>query len=600
MESNNNIMYNQIKNSATPVFLLNNGLIEFSNKAFSKMTGYEQTDSMPAQLFFSEEDIAKIINNDETATESSEIIVKLLTRELDLKIILISSFVMDAEKGQHIIFCKDITGARLKQKEMVKAKQYVDSIFSNLEDGVIVIDNEKQVINVNNGALYYGTSKISEIVDLLTKDIELLAGEWQDSYNVRVDFFNFEDKKIYINGNIRKIIINELFDIYIINFTDITMDVELRKEIQIKNNMLSDQLNKMDKELNFARSVQEKMMPPSFKVVGGLSIATRCRIANSLGGDYFEILEENEQKTLFGIFDVSGHGVASSLVVMMLKALLRTINTNTIKDSSESFYYLQSNFNDKIPGKHFVASVFMIYNKESRQLNFCCGGNYLPVLINHKTKTVEAIGKRGFAIGFIPNPNFESSEIPFHEGDKIIMYTDGIVEAANAQGELFGNDKVMNIIEKYKDNSALFIKNKLYSELTEFTGGAEYLNDDVSIMVASVNQTPVLQEKVPIKEATVKIVEQLQKFNFQNIPQEKIMKTIAILKQSAEITAEKEYAPQNLLFEIEEEESCFIFRLSGIDITALSEVMQEDDHNLSIYEPEEKLLQVEMLKNGYC
>ena len=489
-------IYKFIENSSTPVFVLNNDKIQFVNNPFATLVGFDDASMLkdiPINLFFSDFDLLSSLKNrnlnldsdNDEIGKTEEIIIKILTRDMSIKVVSISSFDIDPKLNQYIIFCKDITTSRIKQSNAFKAKLYVDSIFSNLDDGVIVIDNEKKIINVNNGALLFGMEKVSEIVNKTTKNINFLEKEWNDIYNLRIVLKNYDNTKKYINSNIRKFVINELFEVYIIIFHDITLDIILQTEIKEKNQILKNQFENMDKELKFAKTIQEKMLPNKFKNVAGLNILTKCYIANSMGGDYFEVIDEIDNRAFMGIFDVSGHGVASSLIVMMLKAMIRTINFREITDSKDIFSYLQKNFNDKIPGKHFVAGIFLVYDKTKSEINFTCGGNYLPLYYNKNENTIKEVGKPGFAIGFIKDPTYSSYTMPLYEGDKILMFTDGIIEAEDKNSEYYGKKRIIDYYNENKDNSACYIKNYIYNSLVDYISGEENQNDDVTIMVVS-------------------------------------------------------------------------------------------------------------------
>lgn len=490
MTKNLNI-FNNIEKSPTPVFFLYQNKIEFANQAFAELAEYDPADlpGVPIQQLFAGDELQKIVQKDILDDQSGgENIVRMLTRNLDFKIILVSSFVINDSESRYLVFCRDITDSSLRQKKLAQAKLYVDSIFSNLDDGVIVIDAEKKIINLNNGALNYGIEKVSEIVELVTKNLNILSAGWADKYNRRIRFYHSSGKPVHISANIRKFIISGMFDVYIINFSDISRDVELENEVKEKNTILQEQFNRMDKELKFARNIQENMVPGSFRIVKDLEIHTEYLIANSMGGDYYDVQEDGNGRTMLAIFDVSGHGVASSLVVMMLKALLQALDLKKIKESSEIFYYLQHGFRDKIPGKHFVAAVVLLYEHASGKLNVCTGGNYLPLVIKKSDGSVKEIGQSGFPIGFIAKPHFESIEIEMQSGDKLLMFTDGIVEAKNRGNQFFSKERVISLVQSLNDKNAGFIKQKLFGELQEFTEHGLLQADDVTLMAIDFGQ----------------------------------------------------------------------------------------------------------------
>lgn len=496
MDINTNInIFEHIHNSKTPVFFLEQDRIIFANQAFATLSGHKAEDlqNAPAFLVFSKEDFDSLkLNFDfENQESAKELNLKLLTKTLDLKIINVSWFCLNKENGKYLFFCRDITVSSVSQRKMVKAKTYVDSIFTNLQDGVIVLDNDAKVMNINNGALHYGLSTVKTIVNKITKDYDLLSDDWEDVNNKKVEFTDYKKDTVYLTANIKKYLAENIHAVFIINFTDITDHVLLEKEIQRQKNELQKQYDKMDKELVFAKSIQENIVPSKICQIADLSIGTKFYIANRMGGDYFEILSQNDNTSLFGIFDVSGHGVAASLIVMMLKAMLSTIHSSQVEDSKEVFYYLQENFNNKIPGKHFVAAVFCRYEESSGKLNFTCGGNYLPLHINGKTGEITEPGQRGFPIGFIRNPSFDSTTIDFALYDKLVMFTDGIVEAKNKNDEYFSHERVVELVKKYYKYSSFFLQRILYKELIEYIEGEENQGDDVTIMVVS-KESPAL------------------------------------------------------------------------------------------------------------
>lgn len=535
-------IFNNIEKSPTPVFFLYQDKIEFANQAFAELAEYDPADlaGIPIQQLFSGDELQKMVQKDILEDQSGgENIVRMLTRNLDFKIILVSSFVINDQEARYLVFCRDITDSSLRQKKLAQAKLYVDSIFSNLDDGVIVIDGEKKIINLNNGALNYGIDKVAEIVDLVTKNIDILSTGWADKYNRRIRFYHSSGKPVHISANIRKFIISGMFDVYIINFSDISRDVELENEVKEKNAILQEQFNRMDKELKFARNIQENMVPGAFRIVKDLEIHTEYLIANSMGGDYYDVQEDGQGRTMLAIFDVSGHGVASSLVVMMLKALLQALNLKKINDSSEIFYYLQHGFRDKIPGKHFVAAVIMLYEHSTGKLNVCTGGNYLPLIIKKSDGAVKEIGRSGFPIGFIAKPQFDSVELRLQAGDKLLMFTDGIVEAKNRENQFFSKERIISRVESIKEKSAGYIKHKLFEELQEFTEQGLLQADDVTLMGIEFGQPEFASQTIDLTGKFALLWPAL--FNGENFEQLKNL-IRELCKTEAELTGTQQFS----------------------------------------------------------
>jgi len=161
---------------------------------------------------------------------------------------------------------------------------------------------------------------------------------------------------------------------------------------------------------------------------------------------------------------------------------------------------LQHGFRDKIPGKHFVAAVILIYDHLTGNLDVCTGGNYLPVVIRMDEGSIREVGKRGYPIGFIAKPFFESEEITLRKGDKLLMFTDGIVEAKNRNNQYFTKERIFETVQLMNKKSVGEIKINLLKDLLEFTEQGVFQADDVTVMVIEFGQQDFFTQEIQLTD----------------------------------------------------------------------------------------------------
>lgn len=222
-------------------------------------------------------------------------------------------------------------------------------------------------------------------------------------------------------------------------FRDITKEVLLTEKINEKNKKMSD-------DINFARNMQSRMLPPRGSY-NGINIDYLYESSESLSGDFFDVFEIDENNTGIYICDVVGHGVTASLLTIFVRQSLRTIakgkmSLNRImKELHKTFLSLNLDY-DK-----YFSLFFGIYNKDTRELEYVnAGHNSVPILISDKT--IKRIRITGYPIANIfDSVDYNTGKITLNVGSKILFYTDGITEARNAEGVQFGVDNLINTIK---------------------------------------------------------------------------------------------------------------------------------------------------------
>jgi len=254
-------------------------------------------------------------------------------------------------------------------------------------------------------------------------------------------------------------------------FRDITYAKELTKELNEKS-------RKMFSDIRFAKNMQSRMLPPK-EIYNGLSLDYIYEPSEMLSGDIFDVYKINDRYTGVYICDVVGHGVSAALLTMFVRQTLRTISKNqfSINKIMKELHKMFLSLN--LDSDKYFSVFFSIYDKQTREFSYVnAGHNTNPILIsNNEISFLEA---KGYPIcNIFDNVEYEIATIKLKLKDKLIFYTDGIVEAKNHINEEFGEDRLIDIVKE--GNNILL---NVYSEVNKFS--ANSLKDDCAIMLVEV------------------------------------------------------------------------------------------------------------------
>jgi len=246
---------------------------------------------------------------------------------------------------------------------------------------------------------------------------------------------------------------------------------------------------RMRKELDYAREIQIAMLPEAFKKIGSIEVASNSTPAMEVGGDYYDYFEISENETGFFICDVSGHGVASALMLSGLRSCMHVL----LEDSSDPkavFSRLNRMIRKTQNRKMFVTAVFAVINTKENTCSLFNAGHLPPFKIDGKSNEILKIKRHGVTLGALDYISSESDEsevkINFNVNDKLILYTDGVTEAMNSKKEEYGFHRLEELLYTISDKNPENILNSVISSVNSFSEGIEQ-RDDMTIMVIGRN-----------------------------------------------------------------------------------------------------------------
>lgn len=251
-----------------------------------------------------------------------------------------------------------------------------------------------------------------------------------------------------------------------------------------KQRRLNSNYNKMKVELELSKKIQKNIIPGSPPEFEGLQIASLYKPLGEIGGDFYEyIIMTTPPRIGFFIADVTGHGVPSALITSMLKILIATSGRHR-EHTSEMLFYINKHLYEK-SGGYLTTAFYCIYDPAKMTLSYSRGGHSFPYLIRNGTS--EKIISDGYILGAKKNPEFESKKILLQKGDKLLLFTDGLIETTDKEYITF-ESIIPDIMLKHSHRGINdFVKN-IYNECSAFRDGNPF-EDDVSIIGIEVTGT---------------------------------------------------------------------------------------------------------------
>ena len=279
-----------------------------------------------------------------------------------------------------------------------------------------------------------------------------------------------------------------------------TAEVEAaNEEIHSLNRRLKAENVRLGTELDVSRRIQQMILPtPSeLALICGLDVATFMEPANEVGGDYYDILHQDDGRVRIGIGDVTGHGLESGVVMLMTQSAVRTLVTTDESDMTRLMDVLNRTIFQNIQrmgSDKNLTLALLDYHPEPAELRRESGiGGRLKISGQHESMIVIRDGGRvemfdtvhlGLPIGLVDDIRefIDEITVPLHPGDTVVLYTDGITEAADAGHALYGLDRLCEVLAAHWQGSAEQIKDAVVADVKRHIG-SQALYDDLTLIV---------------------------------------------------------------------------------------------------------------------
>jgi sigma-B regulation protein RsbU (phosphoserine phosphatase) len=235
----------------------------------------------------------------------------------------------------------------------------------------------------------------------------------------------------------------------------------------------------LERELNHAAEIQRQFLPKENLEIPQYEIFVYHQPSKLVGGDYYDYFRF-PQSVSFAVADVSGKGVPAAMLTSHLHASLHAVVNENIP-CAEIVKKLNNHFHLHTSSNKFATFFWAKLNYQDHSLKFVNAGHMPPLLIKREGAAVELKGG-GLPIGIMSDFDYSEQELSLSAGDAVVVYSDGITEASNSNGDRFCRERFLDFLQRRRHLSAWVLGNGLVNELTRFAGSNQF-EDDVTLSI---------------------------------------------------------------------------------------------------------------------
>ena len=236
---------------------------------------------------------------------------------------------------------------------------------------------------------------------------------------------------------------------------------------------------RVEQDLRVARTIQQAVYPKGVPELEGWQVAPYCQPAREVGGDFYDFHPLSDGRVGFVVGDATGKGVPAALVTTGVCAFLGGVVMGSGSSSpGEVLALVNEAALARFPQNMFVTCFYAILEPESGRLLYANAGHDLPYL--HRNGEAEELRARGMPLGIMPGMSYEEGEVSLAEGECVLFHSDGLVEAHNPKGEMFGFPRLRAFVAEHGEERSLgdFLLEELYS----FVGEGWEQEDDITLL----------------------------------------------------------------------------------------------------------------------
>jgi serine phosphatase RsbU (regulator of sigma subunit)/catechol 2,3-dioxygenase-like lactoylglutathione lyase family enzyme len=264
----------------------------------------------------------------------------------------------------------------------------------------------------------------------------------------------------------------------LVSFDEVTHAVEAQRRALVER---QESERRAAQEIEIAKQVQARLFPQSQPPLKTLEYAGLCIQARKVGGDYYDFLSLGADRLGFVIGDISGKGIAAALLMANLQANLRSQCAIALNQPQRLLCSVNQLFCDNTPDGAFATLFFAEYDDTTSRLRYAnCG--HLPPLLLHGAGTVERLDATATVLGIFKDWDCEIGESRLRPGDTLALYTDGITESYNSADEQFGEQRLIEALQRHRNTSSQAALASIVDEVQRFSPHEQH--DDITLIIA--------------------------------------------------------------------------------------------------------------------
>ncbi len=242
---------------------------------------------------------------------------------------------------------------------------------------------------------------------------------------------------------------------------------------------------RLSRELAIAREVQQKLLPQKLPELPGVELSASSWPAQEVGGDYFDVAQIGEDQTGFIIGDVSGKGTSAAFYMAELQGVFRALS-RMAETPADFLYNANMALSSTLENNVFISVVYGVLDRKREQICIARAG-HCPTAYVSVTGEASYLRTQGMAIGMdtrgqIFRDTLEETTVHLSPGDVVVLFTDGVVESRNSEGDEYGYDRLLSTLKANRHEEAADVHRQLILDLNDFIGEEEY-GDDLTVLV---------------------------------------------------------------------------------------------------------------------
>jgi PAS domain S-box-containing protein len=477
-------------NSAPEAIALHNsnGLIVNVNEEFMKLFGYTRGEAIGKP-------VDALVASKEYTEEASHVSERVLHGErlefdskrkrkdgtlLDVSVLGAPIIHNGKQIGDYAIY-RDIRERKRAEEEILVQKAYHERLFNSAPEAIVLHDNDDVVVNVNDEfTRLFGYSREEAIGRPIN---ELVASrEFQDEA-ATLSSQVIHGKRVEVDSRRRRKD-GTLVDVSILGAPIFHGDTQMGvyaiyRDITERKKAEEARL-RASEEARMARHIQMNLLPKSNPDVAGYEIAGKNIPALNVGGDYFDFIWLDEHRLAIAIGDVSGNGLAASLVMANLQATIRSQALIGV-DPKECLERANKLLFRSTDARTFVSLFYGTLDVQKHTLCYASAGQDMPILFSAGARPV-TLQTRGIVLGVKEDASYEKGEISLSPGDRLLIYTDGICEAMNERMEEFGEERLSEIVQRNDQAPVAELVETILAAVNDHVGNAAG-SDDMTLIL---------------------------------------------------------------------------------------------------------------------
>lgn len=257
---------------------------------------------------------------------------------------------------------------------------------------------------------------------------------------------------------------------------------QLHVELQDTYQKLSNTVSQLQRELDIIADLQQSFLPANLPHHPNLKVAARYEPSMIAGGDYYDIIQIDDEHWGIVMADIAGHGASAAVVMALTQMTVKEFAPGIInpKDAILTFQTILANH---VQSEHFVTLFYGVFNLKNFKLEYVSAGHPPPLLFDSKSNSIEELkNNEGYPLLTFDNHAIDVQNITLKPNQKIVLYTDGLLDVKNEKSIYFGIDNFKMLIQQQNTQDTSTMVDSIFSVLESYRFGNSY-NDDVSLMI---------------------------------------------------------------------------------------------------------------------